>query len=96
MNASDPLFLAGAAFFSVIVVGSLLVALNDWLEARHAAHGSPNGSRLPPSAARAFRRLALPRRWARRRLLGSGLECRGHRCSEGSRLDRRALVVDWR
>ena len=32
----SPLFLAAASFFTVIVVGSLLVAINDWLERRHA------------------------------------------------------------
>ena len=31
----SPIFLAAASFFSVIVVGSLLVAINDWLESRN-------------------------------------------------------------
>ncbi|MEX2541149.1 MAG: hypothetical protein WD314_05045 [Trueperaceae bacterium] len=34
---AEPVILAAAAFFAVIVVGSLLVGINDWLEGRHAA-----------------------------------------------------------
>jgi hypothetical protein len=42
----DPLIIAAVAFASVIVVGTLMVAVNDWLEARHAASGSPSYDRM--------------------------------------------------
>ncbi|MEX2536021.1 MAG: hypothetical protein WD273_10550 [Trueperaceae bacterium] len=33
---ASPLLLAGAAFFTIIIVGSLLVGVNDWLAAHRA------------------------------------------------------------
>lgn len=79
----SPLLLAAVSFFTVIVVGSLLVAINDWLERRD---GDPQ-----PSVGVGPRRVAVPlfvpsRRSSRRPAL------RVNRQEQRTRPD---LVVDW-
>lgn len=62
----DPLLLVAVAFFSIVGIGSLLVAVNDWLEARwHSARQVRPGKVLaqePLQGSAAF----APRRYGRR------------------------------
>lgn len=81
---ADPLFLAAAAFFTVIVLGSLLVAVSDWLEGRLADPRLATGVGLRrggrPLSARAGRQA-----------LCSAI--RRNRAEPQSK--RRDLLVDW-
>lgn len=80
----SPIFVAAASFFGVIVVGSLLVAINDWLESRNVDPRPAIG--VSPS------RVAYPI-FERRRRRSIRSVARGRRPDhQGARGD---LVVDW-
>ena len=80
----SPIFLAAASFFSVIAVGSLLVAINDWLESRNVDPQPAVG--VSPS------RVTYPI-FERRHKRSIGTPVRGRR--HGPRGGRGDPVVDW-
>jgi hypothetical protein len=85
---ADPVVVAALAFFLVIAVGTLLVAVNDWLEARHeelVASGRRGVARIRLSGSELAR--------AARGNRGRGLRL----AREGARRcgDSRTVVSDW-
>jgi hypothetical protein len=83
----EPLIFAAAAFSSVIVVGTLMVAVNDWLEARHVASGSPSCGRMLRELGR---RGGLRERSYQRRSRAAAHTLREPGRKQGT------LVADWR
>jgi hypothetical protein len=86
---ADPLVVAALAFFLVIAVGTLLVGINDWLEARHEellARGMRGVARIRMSGSELARAATRGNRGRGLRLARAG----ARRCG-----DSRTVVSDW-
>lgn len=86
---AEPVILAAAAFFAVIVLGSVLVGINDWLEARHAVAVAGGGGGRGRSS-------TTVRPTGRRRQSGNTVRMPLLMAASGHRRPRRARMAgDW-